>query len=56
MKDIRQRIFENWKTTVLGVVILAVGFGFIWFEKITLPEFTAFVSGALVLLISKDGK
>lgn len=56
MNDIKQRIFDNWKTTLLGIVVLAVGFGFIWFEKITLPEFTAFVSGALVLLIAKDGK
>jgi hypothetical protein len=56
MKEIKQRIFDNWKTTALGLGILSVGFGFIWFEKITMPEFTAFVSGALVLLISKDGK
>jgi hypothetical protein len=56
MKEIKQRIFDNWKTTALGIGILAVGFGFIWFEKITMPEFTAFVSGALVLLIAKDGK
>jgi hypothetical protein len=56
MNDIKQRIFDNWKTTLLGIVVLAVGFVFIWFEKITMPEFTAFVSGALVLLIAKDGK
>jgi len=56
MNDIKQRIFDNWKTTLLGIVVLAVGFGFIWYEKITLPEFTAFVSSALVLLIAKDGK
>jgi hypothetical protein len=56
MKEIKQRIFDNWKTTALGLGILAVGFGFIWFEKITMPEFTAFVSGGLVLLIAKDGK
>jgi hypothetical protein len=56
MKEIKQRIFDNWKTTALGLGILAVGFGFIWFEKITMPEFTAFVSGGLALLIAKDGK
>jgi len=56
MNEIKERIFSNWKTTALGVGLLAVGFAFIWFEKITMPEFTAFVSGALVLLIAKDGK
>ena len=56
MNDFKQRIFDNWKTTTLGIIILAVGFGFIWFEKITLPEFTGFISGALLLLIAKDGK
>jgi hypothetical protein len=56
MREIKQRIFDNWKTTALGLGILAVGFGFIWFEKITMSEFTAFVSGGLALLIAKDGK
>jgi len=56
MKEIKQRIFDNWKTTTLGIVVLAVGFGLIWFDKITMPEFTAFLSGGLALLIAKDGK
>lgn len=56
MKEIKQRIFDNWKTTTLGIAVLGVGFAFIWFEKITMPEFTGFVTGAVALLIAKDGK
>jgi hypothetical protein len=56
MKEIKERIFSNWKTTTLGIAVLICGFVLVYMEKATLPELTAFVSGALVLLISKDGK
>jgi hypothetical protein len=56
MKEIKERIFSNWKTTTLGIAVLICGFALVYMEKATLPELTAFVSGALVLLISKDGK
>ena len=54
MTKIKERIFSNWKTTTLGVGLLIAGLILVWFEKATLPEFAAFVSGALLLLISKD--
>ena len=54
MKKIKERIFGNWKTSALGLLVLGVGFVFVWFGKITMPEFTAFVTGALALLLSKD--
>ena len=50
------RIFKNWKSTALGLTVMAVGFILVWFEKATLTEFTAFIGGGLVLLFSKDGK
>lgn len=54
MKNIYDRIFKNWKTSVFGVVIIAIGFLFVWFGKASMTELTAFISGALVLLFSKD--
>jgi multisubunit Na+/H+ antiporter MnhG subunit len=56
MNDIKERIFQNWKTTTLGIAVLLIGFGLVWFEKATLAELTGFVAGALMLLISRDGK
>jgi Flp pilus assembly protein protease CpaA len=56
MSDLKERIFSNWKTTTLGVAVLMCGFVLVYLEKASLAELTAFVSGALVLLISKDGK
>jgi multisubunit Na+/H+ antiporter MnhG subunit len=54
MKNIYSRIFKNWKTTVFGLVIIAIGVGFVWFGKASMAELTAFISGALVLIFSKD--
>jgi hypothetical protein len=48
------RIFKNWKSTALGLGVMAVGFILVWFEKATLTEFTAFIGGGLVLLFTKD--
>jgi hypothetical protein len=39
---------------VFGLGIMAIGFGLVWFDKASLTELTAFVSGALVLIFSKD--
>jgi hypothetical protein len=54
MKEIKERIFSNWKTTTLGVAVLICGFVLVWFEKATLSELTGFVAGGLLLLISRD--
>ena len=56
MSEIKERIFANWKTTTLGIAVLICGLVLVYLEKASLAELTAFVSGALVLLISKDGK
>jgi hypothetical protein len=56
MSEIKERIFANWKTTLLGVAVLIAGLVLVYLDKASLAELTAFVSGALVLLISKDGK
>jgi hypothetical protein len=54
MKEIKERIFSNWKTTTLGIAVLICGFVLVWFEKATLSELTGFVAGGLLLLISRD--
>ena len=56
MKEIKERIFSNWKTTTLGIAVLIAGLVLVYLGKASLDELTAFITGALVLLISKDGK
>ena len=56
MSRIKERIFANWKTTTLGIAVLIAGLVLVYLDKASLDELTAFITGALVLLISKDGK
>lgn len=51
MKD---RIIKNWKTSVIGIVLLAFAGVLVWFQKITLGEFTAFLPTVFGLLWVKD--
>lgn len=48
------RIFKNYKTTLLGLVIILTCFVFVWFEKATLTEVSIFVTGGFALLFLKD--
>lgn len=48
------RIFKSWKTTILGLLIIAVGFTFVWFEKCTLTEFSGFITGGMFLIFTKE--
>lgn len=56
MKNIQDRIFKNWKSSIFGCSIILIGFLFVWFGKASLTELTAFISGGLILLFSKDDK
>jgi hypothetical protein len=47
MKEIKERIFSNWKTTILGVGVLICGFALVYMEKASLAELTAFISGCI---------
>lgn len=51
-----QRIFENRKTTAVGVVIFLTGAMLVAFDKATLTEFGAFIGVAFALFFSKDPK
>jgi hypothetical protein len=50
------RIFANWKTTVIGLVILVVSLVFVWFERATLTEVSIFLMGGFAFLFTKDSK
>jgi hypothetical protein len=51
-----QRIFENRKTTAVGVVIFLTGVMLVATDKATLTEFSAFIGVAFALFFSKDPK
>ena len=50
------RIFKNWKTTLLGVGLIIAGVLLVWFEKATLTEMGAFFAVGLYALFVKDPK
>lgn len=51
-----KRILNNWRTTILGLLILALCFVLVWFEKATLTEVSLFITGGFALLFMKDPK
>lgn len=50
------RIFKSWKTTVVGLAIIAFTLALVWFEKATLSDVGLFWGVALVLLFVNDPK
>ena len=50
------RIFNNWKTSVLGAVLMCASFAFVLWEKATLTEAGAFLGVAFALFFTKDPK
>jgi hypothetical protein len=51
-----ERIFGNPKTTLLGLLIIALCFVLVFYEKATLTEMSAFMMGAFALMFLKDPK
>ena len=51
-----ERIFKNPKTTLLGLLIIALCFVLVWGGKATLTEMSAFMMGAFALMFLKDPK
>jgi hypothetical protein len=49
-----ERIFQNKKTTIIGLITLIVSFLFVWFEKATLTEVSLFLTGGFAMLFVKD--
>ena len=55
-KVLIERIFKNPKTTLLGLLIIALCFVLVFYEKASLTEVSAFMMGAFALLFLKDPK
>ena len=51
-----ERIFTNWKTSVLGALLMCASFAFVLWEKATLTEAGAFLGVAFTLFFIKDPK
>ena len=51
-----ERIFKNPKTTLLGLLIIALCFVLVWGGRATLTEMSAFMMGAFALMFLKDPK
>ena len=51
MKD---RIFNNWKTTVFGLILLVLAVVLLFMRIVTLGEFSAFFPTILGLIYVKD--
>ena len=50
------RLFRNWKTTVIGSAVLITCFAFVWFGAATLSELGVFLAGGFAMLFLKDSK
>lgn len=48
------RVLKNWKTTAIGLLVLAVCFALVFADKASLTEVGAFMCGGFYVLFSKD--
>lgn len=48
------RVFNNWRTSVLGLVLLSACFAFVLLGKATLTEAGGFCGVSFALFFSKD--
>jgi Na+/alanine symporter len=55
-KVLIERIFKNPKTTILGLLIIALCFVLVWGGRATLTEVSTFMVGAFALMFLKDPK
>lgn len=50
----KERIFNNWKTTALGIILLILAVVLLFMRIITMGEFSAFLPTILGLLYVRD--
>ena len=50
----KTRIFTNWQTSLLGILLLIIAITLLFLKIITLGEFTAFFPTILGLLYVRD--
>ena len=49
-----ERIFKNWKTTLLGLAMIVACFVLVFIEKATLSEASMFIVGGFSMLFLRD--
>jgi len=49
------RIFKNWKTTIIGLAVILGALAFVYLDKASLTEAGAFMGVGLGLFFIKDG-
>ncbi|MDD4554893.1 MAG: hypothetical protein PHP04_11870 [Bacteroidales bacterium] len=50
----KERIFNNWKTSLLGLILLIIAVVLLFMKTITLGEFSAFLPTILGLIYVRD--
>ena len=53
-KPLAERIFKNWKTSIIGLIVLLGSLGMVYFEKATLGEAGVFLGIGFGLFFIKD--
>jgi hypothetical protein len=48
------RVFQNWKTSSLGMGLMLISLVLVWLDKASLSDCGTFIGGAMVLFFSKD--
>ena len=54
MKNMKERIFKHWKTTLTGIVMLGAGLALVGIGKATLTEYVLFAPVCFALIFVKD--
>jgi len=54
MGQIQTRLFKHWKTSSVGIALIAGALVLVWFEKAALSECVPFWVGAFGLFLAKD--
>jgi hypothetical protein len=49
-----ERIFKNWKTTLLGLAMIVACFVLVFIEKASLTEASVFIVGGFTMLFLRD--
>jgi hypothetical protein len=49
-----ERIFKNWKTTLLGLAMIVACFVLVFIEKASLSEASMFIVGGFTMLFLRD--
>jgi hypothetical protein len=54
MNKVTNRIVQNWKTTLLGVMVALLSLALVYFEKATLTEVALILPFVITLIWAKD--